>query len=301
MLTREKLGKISGCITLIGESGSGKSLLAKKIHLESELKNHKYLQVNICSISENLFESEFFGHVKGSFTGAVNDKKGLLEDVGYGTLFIDEISDLNIRLQVKLLSVLEEKIYYKVGSATPQKFYGRIIFASNTELERLVDAQKMRFDFFQRIKLFTYKLTPLRDRADKEKIIMTTLDDKKIQHQNFKIDFTKEALNRLKSYDYPGNYRELHSIIEYICVLGYGRLDIGDLPIKNGITNNKDLYHEALEQFEANFLLKSLRRYDYGINITSQKVKISKVTLISKIKKYGINIKELKNNIKKVS
>lgn len=301
MLTRDRLGQVNGCITLIGESGSGKSLLAKQIHSESKLKDYKFLQVNVCAISEALFESEFFGHVKGSFTGASLDKKGLLEDVGYGTLFVDEISDLDIKLQVKLLTVLEEGIYYKVGSSVPQKFYGRLIFASNTDLEKLVENKKMRFDFFQRIRLFTFNLTPLRERKDKEKIIMSTLDNKKIEFQNFQIELTKEALTRLKTYDYPGNYRELNSIIEYICVLGRGRVSLEDLPMGRGTNISMDLYHDALEQFEAKFLLKSLRKYDYGINITSQKVKISKVTLISKIKKYGINIQELKSNNIKVS
>ncbi len=301
MLTKNRLKEINGCITLIGESGTGKSSLAKEIHRESKLKGYKFLQVNICTLNQNLFESEIFGHVKGSFTGASIDKKGLLEEVGYGTLFIDEISDLDTSFQAKLLTVLEEKTYLKVGSTTSQKFYGRIIFASNTELEELVEKQKMRFDFYQRIKTFTYKIPSLKEIKNKRDVINKIFDDKKIEHQNFDIQLSIEALKSLVNYDYPGNYRELHGILEHICVLGSGIVNKEELPLKKDYKHSSDLYYDALEVFEKEFILKSLRKNEYGVNKTSEMIKISKVTLISKIKKYDINIKELKLTVKEAS
>lgn len=301
MLTRDRLKDINGCITLVGESGTGKSSLAKRIHYESKFKNNKFLQVNICTLNRNLFESEIFGHAKGSFTGAVQDKRGLLEEVGHGTLFIDEISDLDMDLQAKLLTVLEEKIFYRVGSSVPQKFYGRIIFASNTKLDDLVEMKRMRFDFFQRIKLFTFEIRKLKDEPNIEEIVKIIFDDKKVEHQNFNVELSNLALKALINYNYPGNYRELHSIMEYVCVLGHGIICERDLPIKNFIKKDINLYHNALEQFEEEYILKSLRKYEYGINKTAEMIKISKVTLISKIKKYGINIKDLKLINKKAS
>jgi len=303
MLLKSHLKKITTTITLIGESGTGKSSLARSIHLDSPLSNYKFLQVNVASLSKSLFESELFGHMKGSFTGAHSDKKGLLEEIGRGTLFLDEISDLGVELQAKLLTVLEEKEFYAVGSSTVKKFHGRIIFAANEQLDQLVDKGKMRFDFYQRIKTFTYQLEPLRKIENRQKLILECLNNKKVQYQNFSILLSSRALNRLVNYDFPGNFRELHSILEYIIVLGKGRIEEYQLPISTNkrLFIDSDKYSDALAIFEKKFLEKMLKKYHYGINITSEKIQISKVTLISKIKKYGINIKELKEISRKAS
>ena len=303
MLLKSHLKKITTTITLIGESGTGKSSLARSIHQDSALSNYKFLQVNAASLSKSLFESELFGHIKGSFTGAQSDKKGLLEEIGRGTLFLDEISDLDVELQAKLLTVLEEKEFYAVGSSTVKKFHGRIIFASNEQLDILVDKGNMRFDFYQRIKTFTYQLEPLRRIKNRQELILEHLNNKKIEHQNFSILLSPGALNKLVNYDFPGNFRELHSILEYIIVLGQGRIEEYQLPISinKRLLIDSDKYSDALAVFEKDFLEKMLKKYHYGINITSENIQISKVTLISKIKKYGINIKVLKEISRKAS
>lgn len=303
MLRKSNLKRITTTITLIGESGTGKSSLAKKIHSQSALSCHRFLQVNAASLSKSLFESELFGHVKGSFTGAHSDKRGLLEEVGAGTLFLDEISDLDIELQAKLLTVLEEKEFYPVGSSVVKRFHGRIIFAANKRLDLLVDKGDMRFDFYQRIKTFTYELEPLRRMENLQELILECLENKKIQYQKFSIFLSTHALKKLTNHDFPGNFRELHSIIDYLVILGDGRVEDYQLPISRSkrLFFDSDKYSDALAIFEKDFFEKMLKKYNYGINITSEKIQISKVTLISKIKKYGINIKELKEISRKAS
>lgn len=301
MINLKQAVSIDKTISIIGESGTGKSSIARKIHLKSSRKYKKFIHVNVLSLSKNLFESEMFGHVKGSFSGAISNKKGFLEDIEDGTLFIDEISGLDLELQSKLLSVLEEKEFYPIGSTQVKKFRGRILFASSEKLEELVSKNKMRFDFYQRIKAFTLNLEPLRKSSDLKRIIRNIFDSKKIEYSNFEVSLSNCAEEYLASYNFMGNYRELHNILDYIVLLYKRDVLKNDLPIqKEEATFNGDNYYDAFNCFEKEFLYSKLKKYDFKINYTAERINISKVTLISKIKKYDINIKKLKSKSFKV-
>ncbi|MCT4642544.1 MAG: sigma 54-interacting transcriptional regulator [Bacteriovoracaceae bacterium] len=298
MLKRHQLNQINSSLLLLGKPGAGKSYLAKIVHEESSRKDHPFVHVNICALNKETFESELFGHVKGSFTGAINDNEGYLGRVNKGTLFLDEIGDLSLELQSKVLMLLEEKIYYRVGSSRPIKFEGSIILATNKNLEQMVKENQFRDDLHSRISFFNYKVPTFSSNKNKKQIINRIICDLKNKSSS-DFFFEKEALEFIYNLELGGNIRELKNILEYL-VLFNKHIRICDvkaiLEAKDKSLIDYDDYYEHLGVFEKEFLMKKLQKYDYGINLTAKKTNISKVTLISKIKKYGINIKELKEN-----
>jgi DNA-binding NtrC family response regulator len=298
MLTKEHLTKIQSSILIEGEPGSGKSHLAKWIHQNSNRSDKNFIQVNIASIHKSIFESEIFGHKKGSFTGAHIDKEGFCAKVRRGTLFIDEIGELSMDQQKILLTLIEERIYYPVGSNEKREFNGTFIFATNKNLATEVRKGTFREDLYHRLRAFSYQTEKLSECRDKRFIILDEFEKAKDKHNKKDLTLSSEIKNFLNNYDYPGNYRELVQILDYCTFIADEKVELVHLPLWTKRDEEPimatDNYYEALEIFESLFLKKMLNKYQGRINYTAEKVKISKVTLISKIKKYGINIQEFK-------
>jgi DNA-binding NtrC family response regulator len=290
-------------ILITGPTGTGKSRLAKEIHKHSKQSESLFIQVNIASLNENLFESEIFGHCKGAFTNAHAAKSGFCGSVGAGSLFLDEIGDLSLQKQASLLKLIDERLYYPVGSNEEKKFMGRLIFATNKNLEEMVAEKTFREDLYFRIRYISYQLEPIS--IDKQGLalkIWSEINNKKLEWSNYETRFSNDLIQRLKLYDWPGNYRELKNTIDYFFHLNKAQLNISDLPywIKEKgtleITTNKSMFKLALADFEREFLSRELEINNGKINQTALVTGINKVTLISKLKKYGIDRRQYKFN-----
>lgn len=283
-------------ILILGETGTGKSCLAKSIAKYSSL----FLPLNIASLNPNIFESELFGHVKGAFSGAQITREGFCERVGNGVLFIDEIGELSLAMQTKLLTLIDERIFYRVGCSIPRKFKGRLIFATNKDLFEMVRKGEFREDLYYRLRLIEKKLKPLREMDNLFQIILDIINNMKLKYDE-NIIFDEYTLSILESYDWPGNFRELNNTIEVLFFLGKERIVASDLPTwvrekkivskkqNINVAKNSYSYQESMEEFEELFFRKLLERNDGRINQSAQVCGISKVTLISKLKKYDIN------------
>jgi DNA-binding NtrC family response regulator len=298
MLTKKHLTKIQENILLTGKTGTGKSHLSSWIHNHSIRRDYLYYQLNLASISKNLFESELFGHKKGSFTGATNDKVGFCEKVGRGTLFLDEIGELNLEQQKSLLTLLEERIFYAVGSNDIKRFKGTFIFATNKNLEEEVRLGNFREDLFHRLRSYTYQIEEFNKRKDRALIIREEFNKSKMVHGKGSLVLGTKVIEFLREYTFPGNYREVKQIMDYVCFISEDRVELKDLPAwcidKVNPSYRADSYYYALEEFEKGFLERKLRKFQGRINFTAQMIEISKVTLISKVKKYGINTLDYK-------
>lgn len=298
MLKKEKLPFVEESILLLGESGVGKSSLAKWIHENSKRAKDEFIQVNVASLSEQLFESEMFGHKKGSFTGAHVDKIGFCEKIGNGILFLDEIGDLSLELQKKLLTLVDERVFYSVGSTQKKVFKGQIIFATHKDLHKLVSKGRFREDLYYRICTFPYYMKPLRENLEKERIILNEFNSERIVQQKFQLKMTASVRSFLFEYNFPGNFRELKQIIKYLVFVAENDVEMIHFPhwvnVNKARKSSSDDYYDALAYFERGFLVDKLKKYQGKINQTASKINISKVTLISKIKKYDINVLHLK-------
>lgn len=303
----KKLAASDKTLLITGGPGTGKSKLSKTLHGFSNRSSEKFIHVNLCNFSSGVFESELFGHSRGSFTGAHLEKKGFVEAVGKGTLFLDEVGDLGLDTQAKLLMLLEEGLYYPVGSTECRKFKGRLIFATNKNLPEMVKKGEFRADLYHRLRTYEIRLENLGGREDIENVIEDLFFIAKEEGCAPNALLGAETLEFLKTYSWPGNFRELKNILEYSLLMTDGVINIDHLPpylleMREGRIRERrkpleaiNDYHEALEEFEKAYLTKMLKQRGFRINYTSREINISKVTLLSKIKKY--DIKKEANNL----
>lgn len=302
-----KFINLSSPILIRGESGTGKSYLARKIFESSVISKEKFITVHLASLKEDLLESELFGHRKGAFTGAVENNNGYLKETGRGTLFLDEVGELSLEAQKKLLYLLEEKKYTPVGSTQLCAFEGRIIMATNRNLEAMVREGRFREDLYFRISVFQIVLKPLSQQLDIGLLIEALFQQlKTIHHKQNKV-LSPALFSYLHQRQWRGNIRELKNSLEYALIVSEGReIEIKDLPslpetvdlketakASNWIHHSDD-YNECLEHFEKMFFEQALEKYQGKVNLTARKLGISKTTLISKAKKYGINTLRLR-------
>ncbi|MFZ4713010.1 MAG: sigma 54-interacting transcriptional regulator [Bacteriovoracaceae bacterium] len=291
MLKKEDLKRVTATILITGETGTGKSSLA---HWIANEKNKNLVEVNLAGLSENLIESELFGHKKGAFTGASEDKKGYLDLVQDGVLFLDEVGELPLQAQKKLLQLLEDKTYYPVGSPQKKHFKGQLIVATHRNLSEMVMQKEFRQDLFFRLQVFHFELKPLRDNP----INILKMASELISY-HFKrpeISLSQEVKDLFLSYQWPGNFRELKHCLEYALLFSDDFILLEQLPdwVKLENLNHRFIermpeYAFALEQFERQYLKQAMEFYSGKINQCSMELKISKVTLINKLKKYQIN------------
>jgi Nif-specific regulatory protein len=227
----ELIAESKSSVLLIGESGTGKELIASAIHYNSPRKDMPFIKINCAAIPETLLESELFGYRKGAFTGATSDKKGKFEIADGGTIFLDEIGEMSLPLQAKLLRVLQEKEVEPIGGK-PKKVDIRIIAATNAELEELIQQKRFRLDLYYRLNVIRLDIPPLRERKE-DILLLTKYFIERYSKENDKDihSITPEAIKLLESYDWPGNVRELENLIERAVVLNQtGYLDVKDFP-----------------------------------------------------------------------
>ena len=235
----EKVSKSQAPVYISGPSGSGKELVAKLVHEQGARHNQPFIAVNCGAIPSELMESEFFGHTKGSFTGAHADKDGLFVSANGGTLFLDEVADLPLAMQVKLLRVIQEKSVRPIGSNQEQKIDVRILSATHKNLEKLVSEESFREDLFYRLNVIPINIAPLNERRTDIPILITHFL-KRIS-PNGETKLTKESLEALKSYEFPGNVRELENILERACALAEDQtIQLDDLNLRTPIRKNSD-------------------------------------------------------------
>lgn len=222
---REELGFINRIaqsdrnVLILGETGTGKDLMARMVHEKSQRREAPFTSLNCTHIPENLFESELFGYVRGSFTGAFRDKPGLLEMAKNGTIFLDEIGDLPFYLQSKLLRIIEQRELRRIGETIFRKIEARFIFATNAALDEEVRQGKFRKDLYYRISVLKFYIPPLRERKEDIPLLVNHILERENRKWNKKKSISLKALKKLMAYHYPGNIRELENIVERACLL----------------------------------------------------------------------------------
>ncbi len=248
-------------VVIQGESGTGKELIAKAIHLASHRAEGPFVALNCAALPESLLESELFGHEKGAFTGAVTANKGLFVAANKGTIFLDEIADMPLSIQAKLLRVIQEKQFFPLGSDTPVKVDVRIIAATNKDLREEVEAGTFRRDLFYRIHVIPIHLPPLRERKEDIPYLVEHFVKKHAPRLGKSIKRVEEtAIKKLLSYDWPGNIRELENIIEYALVLTEGSVLKADyIMLPEQSSSNIKSFKEAKAEFERKYLCEVLR------------------------------------------
>ncbi len=288
-----------------GESGTGKDLIARTIHMLSPRRNSPFVPINCAAIPENLIESELFGHEKGSFTGAYSTKQGKFEQAQGGIIFLDEIAELPLNLQVRLLRVLEERTFYRIGGKRPIEVDVMVLAATNSDLKGMVEQGRFREDLYFRLNVINIYVPPLRERREDIRLLADFFLDKFNRQRNKQLTFSEKALNLLESYSFPGNVRELRNIIEDAFVLAEGpQLRPEDLaisrvqaaPVVEDESSKPDVmdkistltYREAVELFEKEYFGRLLKEYQWNLGEISRRMSISREWLSKKIKRLGL-------------
>ena len=285
-------------ILIEGATGTGKDLLAKVIHSASRRATKPLVKVNCAAIPHNLLESEMFGYIKGAFTGADRDKPGRFHEADEGTIFLDEIGDLPLSLQAKLLRVIEDKEFYPLGSRHTEKVDVRIISATNQNLDRLVEKRLFREDLYYRLNVFRIDLPDLKERrVDLPLLIHHILRKLSVTRAERRVGISKSAMEILLNYDYAGNVRELENILEHALIICREDLiEPGDLPTYLGrkkkarqFTRTAGAIENVLSNsVERETILKALERFDWHRAKTAHALGIDRTTLWRKMKKYGL-------------
>jgi len=295
----ENIAQSDAPVLILGESGTGKELVAKALHDVGPRKDKPYVKVNCATLNESLLESELFGHVKGAFTGAYRSRQGRFEAAQGGDIFLDEIGDLPLSTQVKLLRVLEEKIIERVGDNRPIPVDVRIITATNKDLQSLVKAGNFREDLFFRINVIPIHLPPLRERREDIPLLAEAFFRRmKLKTGKEIKGITKEAMALLMTYSWPGNVRELRSAFEYAFVACQQPLIQpyhfpphicnGEIPVKRG----KNVIVIDKEELKKQELIKALEEAGGNQSKAARILGVSRVTVWNRMKRFGINLRK---------
>ncbi len=289
--TIQKVAATDANILITGENGTGKEVLAKEIHSLSSRKSSPMISVDMGAIAESLFESELFGHTKGSFTGAVGDREGKFEAANGGTIFLDEIANLPYHLQAKLLTVLQSKKVVKVGSNMPEDIDVRLICATNQDLEKMVAEGKFREDLFYRINTIQTKIPPLRERReDITPLAERFLATYATKYRKSLNGFSAEAIATLCAHTWAGNIRELlHTIEKAVILCDREQIEPRDLLLKAAVapqaTTEKIV---TLESLERQTIEAAIHRNEGNMSSVASELGITRQTLYNKIKKYNL-------------
>ena len=298
LATIERISKTNASVLITGESGTGKELIAEAVHRNSPRAKKPFVKVNLGGISQSLFESEMFGHKKGAFTDASSDRVGRFELADKGTIFLDEIGDLDLSCQVKLLRVLQEQTFEVLGDSRPRKVDIRVVSATNADLRQMVQEHTFREDLFYRINLITVHLPALRKRRDDIPLLVRHFADQQCQQNGLpKVDFTPEAMKYLQSLPYPGNIRELKNLVERtLLVSGKETLDVDDFKAQNPHSAeaipSQSLDNLTLDELERQRILQALEQYGNNLTQVATSLGLSRPALYRRLEKHNINIKE---------
>ena len=299
-----KVSPTESTVLVLGESGTGKELVGSSIHENSERKDKPFIKLNCAAIPAELLESELFGHEKGAFTGATKFKPGKFDMADGGTIFLDEIGDMPLNLQAKILRVLQEQEFYRVGGSRTIKVDVRIIASTNKNLERMVREGTFREDLFYRLNVFTLHLPPLRERKEDIPLLV----DYFLQHVPQKVDISSVALQMLVAFSWPGNIRELKNTVESAAVIAENEyIEPAQLPGKitgafnscgsAGLTLPVNIpLDERLREIEKSMIIEALRKTG-GVQVrATELLGINQRSLWHRIKKHNIDVKGLKSN-----
>ena len=285
-----KIAQSDASVLITGENGTGKEVIAREIHKQSNRKNEIFMRVDLGSLNEGLFESELFGHVKGAFTDAKEDRIGKIESASGGTLFLDEIGNLSLAMQSKLLTVLQNREICPLGSNRNTVIDVRFIFATNRDLEKMILDKSFREDLFYRINTVQLAIPPLRDRVDDIPIfIRSFLDYYRTKYSKPLIQIHKNAMRVLQDYPWPGNIRELQHAVEKAVILGNSEfLQAADFFVNMRHLNPQsgDKIYSTLEEAERQTIISILERNKGNLSKTARELKIGRQTLYNKLKKY---------------
>lgn len=299
----------SSWILITGENGTGKELVARAIHNQSQRRDKPFVEVNCAAIPEDLIESELFGHEKGAFTGATSLRKGKFDQANEGTLFLDEIGDMSLKTQAKVLRILQERKFERVGGNRTIEVDVRVVAATNKDLEEEITAGRFREDLFYRLNVIPFHVPPLRERqADIPMLADHFLAFFCSKESRERKALSPDAMNALSRYSWPGNVRELKNVIERLAIMTPARVieahhlpgtitgvqDAvpGRLSPSGGLTDEGLSYREAREVFEKEFLLQKLLENDWNISRTAEAIDIERSNLHRKIKAFGIELKK---------
>ncbi|MEK6323654.1 MAG: sigma-54 dependent transcriptional regulator [Acidobacteriota bacterium] len=290
----------NGRILIYGESGTGKELAARAIHHQSPRAAMPFVELNCAAIPEELIESELFGHTKGAFTGATQAKRGKFEQADGGTLLLDEVGDMSLRVQSKVLRVLEEQRFEPLGSNTPLQVDVRIIAATNKRLDEEIERGAFRPDLFYRLNVIPFEVPPLRDRREDIPLLADYFNLKySTEYNRPPKAFTEDAHSQLAEYDWPGNVRELRNTIERVVIMaGKERISAEDLPLLGTVEGvktppryNFTSYREGREAYERNYILRKLAECDGNVTRTAEALGIDRSHLYRRMKALGISDK----------
>jgi len=292
-----KIAKSSSTVLIRGESGTGKELIARSIHKNSLRSNEIFQAVNCAAINENLLESELFGHEKGSFTGAIGEKKGLFEIAHRGTLFLDEIGELDVSLQAKLLRALQEKQIRRVGGVKDIDVDVRVVAATNRDLLKMAEEQRFREDLYYRLNVLSLEIPPLRNRRSDIPVLIDYFLKKHTRNTDRKVTIKSDARKLLEDYAYPGNVRQLESAIERAVLLCENdTITIEDLPPEmthsNGVAASGDLFKLPpegvnFEDVERSLIMQAMDRTDNNITKSAKLLGLTFRTLQYRLEKFG--------------
>lgn len=277
-------------VLILGENGTGKELVARAIHRKSNRKRHVFISVDLGSLTETLFESELFGYVKGAFTDAKQDKPGRFEIASGGSLFLDEIGNLSLSLQSKLLTVLQNRKIQRLGSGTETPVDFRLICATNMPLNDMVVEKRFRQDLLYRINTVEIRVPPLRERIEDIPLLAEHFLQRyshKYKRPGMKLD--KPVITKLKKYPWPGNIRELQHAVERAVILTEGKLITADVFFMHSQTQNqKNETPLTMDEMEKQFLIRSLRDHDGHVSNTAKTLDMTRTALYRRMKKHGL-------------
>jgi two-component system nitrogen regulation response regulator NtrX len=290
----------NGRVLIFGENGTGKELVARKIHEESRRARGPFVEVNCAAIPEELIESELFGHVKGAFTGAVADRRGKFEIASGGTIFLDEIGDMSLKTQAKVLRVLQEQVVDAVGGVSKIRVDTRVLAATNKDLLAEIRAGRFREDLYFRLNVIPIFVPALRERReDIPRLAEHFMRSFAREHGKRSKTFEPGALLRLQAHSWPGNVRELRNVIERLIIMVQGDLiaerDLAFLEADGPVTRDLDVtdleivsLHEARDQFERDYILRTLASQHGNISRTADVLGVERSNLYRKMRTFGI-------------
>lgn len=296
--TVARIARTNASVLITGESGTGKELIAEAIHINSQRVKQPFVKVNLGGISQSLFESEMFGHKKGAFTDATTDRVGRFELANKGTIFLDEIGDLDPSCQVKLLRVLQDQTFEVLGDSRPRKTDIRVVSATNADLRKMVSERTFREDLFYRINLITVKLPALRERREDIPLLARHFADRQAEINGLpRTEFSADALNFLSRLPYPGNIRELKNLVERtILVNGKPTLDAADFDAQyirhedQKVAEGASFAGMTLDEIERQTILQALERHKGNLSQVATALGISRAALYRRLEKFGISV-----------
>ncbi len=293
----ERVAPTGARVLVTGENGTGKELVARAIHRLSSRSSGPFVEVNCAAIPGELIESELFGHLEGSFTGAVADRAGRFEQADGGTLFLDEVGDMSLDAQAKVLRALEQGVVTRVGGGRAIEVDVRVVAATNKELTEEIEAGRFREDLYYRLNVVPIHVPPLRDRRSDIPMLVHHFSTLAVGGRGPSRDFSDDAVERLRELPWPGNVRELRNTVERLTILADGvRVEASDVDRLAGSgdgaadTGFTDVgtFAEFKERAERSFILHKLREYDWNVSETSRQLDMPRSNLYKKIEKYGL-------------